>query len=454
MSLPQRNLNPVEPRIVVRGGIPLIGEVAVSGSKNASLAILAGALLAAKGETILRGLPRIGDVGTMAQVLQYLGVSTCFEDGGTTLRLNASVLVTDETPADLVTRMRASFWTLGPLLARLGSARIAQPGGCNIGARPIDLHIKGLSALGADIDQGFGSLTATAPNRLKGATVYLDFASVGATMNIMMAAALADGETIVENAAQEPDIEDLGNFLNAMGADISGHGTGVLTVRGVRQLHGAEYTVSTDRMEAGTLGIAAGITGGDVFLRGANAAHMRPITLKMREAGMLIEESPEGIRCVARTGRPQATNITASPHPGFPTDMQQAFTAMLCLADGVSLVTDNVYESRFHYLTELAKMGAHSTVNGRTAVITGVKRLTGADVDASDLRAGAAMVTAGLAAQGQTRVFKTEHLDRGYERLNEKLASLGAEIWREDEFGRRLDTPIATPEKLVSCSHA
>ena len=441
---------------MIRGGLPLKGEVAVSGSKNASLAILAGALLASEGETVLRGLPRIGDVETMAQVLQHLGATARFEDGGCTLHLNAENLTADETPADLVNRMRASFWTLGPLLARRGRARIAQPGGCNIGARPIDLHIKGLTALGADIDQGFGALTATTARRLTGATVYLDFASVGATMNIMMAAALANGETIIENAAQEPDIEDLGNFLNAMGANISGHGTGVLIIRGVRKLHGAEYTVSTDRMEAGTLGIAAGITGGDVFLRGANAAHMRPITLKMREAGMIIEESPEGIRCAAPVGegwRPVATNITASPHPGFPTDMQQTFTAMLCLAEGTSVITDNVYESRFHYLTELAKMGAHSTVNGRTAVISGVKRLTGADVEASDLRAGAAMVTAGLAAQGQTRVFKTEHLDRGYERLHDKLAHLGAEIWREDELGRRLETSEKTPEKLISCSH-
>ena len=450
MPVSERNLTPVEPRIVIRGGIRLVGEVAVSGSKNASLAILAGALLASEGETVLHGLPRIGDIETMAQVLQYLGASATFENEGRTLRLNAELLDRDETPADLVARMRASFWALGPLLARLGRAKIAQPGGCNIGARPIDLHIKGLTALGADIDQSHGAVTATAGRGLRGATVYLDFASVGATMNIMMAASLAEGVTIIENAAQEPDIEDLGNFLNAMGADVSGHGTGVLTVRGVRKLHGAEYKVSADRMEAGTLGVAAGITGGDIFLRGADAAHMRPITLKMREAGMLIEEGPEGIRCAAQGGRPVATNITASPHPGFPTDMQQAFTAMLSLAEGTSVITDNVYESRFRYLTELAKMGAHSQVSGRTAIITGVKRLTGADVEASDLRAGAAMVVAGLAAEGQTRVFKTEHLDRGYERIHEKLAHLGAEIWREDEFGRRIESP----EKWVVCSHA
>ena len=445
----ERNLSPVEPRIVIRGGARLSGEVTVSGSKNASLAILAGALLASEGETVLRGLPRIGDIGTMAQVLQYLGATAHFEDDGRTLRLNAEKLSADETPADLVARMRASFWALGPLLARRGRAKIAQPGGCNIGARPIDLHIKGLSALGANIDQSHGALTATAKRGLRGSAIYLDFASVGATMNIMMAASLADGVTIIENAAQEPDIEDLGNFLNAMGANVVGHGTGVLTVTGVKRLHGAEYTVSADRMEAGTLGVAAGITGGEVFLRGADAAHMRPITLKMREAGMEITETPEGIHCAARFGRPVATNITASPHPGFPTDMQQAFTAMLCLAEGTSVVTDNVYESRFRYLTELARMGAHSQVNGRTAVITGVRRLTGADVEASDLRAGAAMVVAGLAAEGETRVFKTEHLDRGYERLHEKLAHLGAEIWREDEFGRRLESS----EKLVSCSH-
>lgn len=441
-----RGIAPVEPRIVIIGGTPLTGTVPVSGSKNATLAILAGALLASEGETVLRGLPRIGDIQTMAQVLRSLGVEVSFEDEGRTARLNASNLVTHEAPSDLVARMRASFWTLGPLLARLGQASIPQPGGCNIGARPIDLHIKGLTALGATIDTSYGIVTAEAKSGLQGASVYLDFPSVGATMNIMMAAALSNGVTIIENAAQEPDVEDLGNFLRAMGADVEGHGSGVLKVRGVKCLRGCEYTVSPDRMEAGTLGLAAGITGGDVFLHGASGDDMRPITLKMIEAGMHVEEHDDGIRCVGPKNGLVGTSIVAMPHPGFPTDMQQAFTAMLTIANGISFITDNVYESRFRYLTEMARMGAQSQVNGRTAVITGVPRLTGADVDASDLRAGAALVVAALAAEGQTRVFKTEHLDRGYEDFVGKLRGLGANIWREDEFGRRLDTLTLTEE--------
>lgn len=435
---------PAEARIVIAGGRRLEGTVTVSGSKNAALAILAGALLASEGETVLHGLPRIGDIRTMAEVLQHLGATVSFENGGQTARIDASRLVTHEAPADLVTRMRASFWALGPLLARLGQAAVAQPGGCNIGARPIDLHLKGLSALGAQIDVVHGVVSATASRGLKGASVYFDFPSVGATMNVMMAAALAEGTTSIGNAAQEPDIEDLGNFLNALGADVSGHGTGTITVRGVKRLHGAEYTVITDRMEAGTLGIAAGITGGNVFLQGANVAHMRPITAKMIEAGMRVSEHDDGIRCIGSSGRPTATSLTALPHPGFPTDMQQAFTALLSVADGTSVVTDQVYENRFRYLTELAKMGVRSQVNGRTAIITGVPLLSGADVEASDLRAGAALVVAGLAADGDTRIFRTEHLERGYESIVEKLHALGADIWREDAQGNKQTEKDAT----------
>lgn len=423
------------PRIVIVGGRRLEGEVPVGGSKNAALAIFAGALLASEGVTTLTNLPRIGDIRTMAEVLAHFGVGVSFSEDGRAVRLDTAHLVSTEAPSDLVTRMRASFWALGPILARCGEARIAQPGGCNIGARPIDLHLKGLAALGAEIETGFGYVRAHAPRSgLRGASVYLDFASVGATMNIMMAAALAHGVTVIENAAQEPDVEDLGNFLNAMGARVSGHGTGVVTVTGVDSLHGvATYPVIPDRMEAGTYGLAAGATGGDIFLRGANAAHLRPITLKMIEAGMRIEEREDGVRCIGPQGRPTPTRVAALPHPGFPTDMQQAFTAYLGIADGVSVVTDHVYEGRFRYLTELARMGIASQVDGRTAVITGTPRLTGADVDACDLRAGAALVVAGLAAEGQTRIAHVEHLDRGYEDLIDKLQHIGAQIWREDE---------------------
>ncbi|MBC8103885.1 MAG: UDP-N-acetylglucosamine 1-carboxyvinyltransferase [Cytophagales bacterium] len=431
-------LSPPPSRLVIVGGQRLEGEVVIGGSKNAALAILAGALLASEGETTLTNLPRIGDIRTMVEVLGHFGVAARFSQGDTAAHLDATRLTSSEAPADLVARMRASFWALGPILARCGEAKIAQPGGCNIGARPIDLHLKGLQALGAEIETGFGYVRAHAPKEgLKGASVYLDFASVGATMNIMMAASLAHGTTVIENAAQEPDVEDLGNFLNAMGARISGHGTGVLTVQGVDSLHAADYAVISDRMEAGTYGLMAGITGGNVFLKGANAAHLRPVTLKMIEAGMQVEEREDGIRCTGPDGRPIPTRITALPHPGFPTDMQQAFTAYLATADGTSVVTDQVYESRFRYLTELGKMGVVSQVDSRTAVITGAARLTGADVDASDLRAGAALVVAGLAAQGQTRISHVEHLDRGYEALVEKLQKIGAQVWREDEHGRR-----------------
>lgn len=428
---PARAIEVPPQRIVIVGGNRLAGTVAVSGSKNAALAILAGTLLASEGATTLRNLPRIGDIETMADVLRQFGVTVTFSDEGRTATINAETLTSHEAPAELVARMRASFWVLGPILARLGKARVAQPGGCNIGARPIDLHLKGLHALGAHLDVAHGSVGAHTTRGLHGTSVYLDFPSVGATMNIMMAASLAQGTTVIENAAQEPDIEDLGNFLTAMGANVSGHGTGVVRVEGVARLRGCEYRVISDRMEAGTFGLAAGITGGDVLLSGANAAHLRPITLKMAEVGMQIEETPEGVRCIGPRDRPRPTSLTALPHPGFPTDMQQAFTSLLSIANGTSIVTDKVYESRFRYLTEMAKMGVSSQVDGRTAIISGVPRLTGADVEASDLRAGAALVVAALAAEGQTRISGVEHLERGYECLVEKLQSIGAQVWSE-----------------------
>jgi UDP-N-acetylglucosamine 1-carboxyvinyltransferase len=438
----ERAVAPAEPRIVIVGGRRLVGDVPVSGSKNAALALLAGTLLASEGVTVLRNLPRISDIRTMALILQALGVKLIFSDDETTVTVDATNLSTHEAPADLVARMRGSFFVLGPILARLGRARIAQPGGCNIGARSIDLHVKGLQAIGATFDFGHGSVLAeTGPRGLHGASVYLDLPSVGATMNILMAAALSNGVTVIENAAQEPDVEDLGNLVNAMGGQVHGHGTGTLTVEGVRSLRGCEYSVMPDRIEAGTLGIASGITGGDLYLRGANAAHLRPVSMKMAEVGLTVQEDAGGVRVIGvpNGGRLRPTKLVASPHPGFPTDLQQPFTSLLCLADGTSIVTDKVYESRFRFLTELQKMGAHAEGEGRTAVISGVQKLTGADVEATDLRAAAALVLAGLAAQGETRVFKTEHLLRGYERLPEKLQSVGADVWREDEFGRRIE---------------
>ena len=447
LSAVSASSSPTEQRIVVVGGKRLHGTVPISGSKNASLALLAGALLAGEGTTVLSNLPRISDIAIMAAILRELGVIVTFSDENRTATLDASDLRTFEAPPDLVARMRGSFFVLGPLLARLNKARVAQPGGCNIGARAIDLHIKGLEALGATVDVSHGSVTAECgPNGLRGASVYLDKPSVGATMNTLMAAALAQGTTIIENAAQEPDVEDLGNLINAMGGRVSGHGGSTVTIEGVQKLHGCTYRVMADRIEAGTFALAIGITGGDAVLEGANAAHLRPVLMKMAEVGITSEEVPNGLRVRGpQNGEMlKATKLVASPHPGFPTDLQQPFTAVLTVAQGTSLVTDNVYEGRYRYLSELTKMGARAEGEGRTAVITGVDGLTGADVEATDLRAGAALVVAALRADGQSRVFKTEHLDRGYEHLVEKLQNVGATIWREDEFGRRTDTPLVS----------
>ena len=431
---------PAEARIVIVGGKRLKGTVAISGSKNASLALLAGSLLAQSGVTVLRNLPRISDIAIMAAILRELGVVVTFSDENRTATLDAARLRTFEAPPDLVSRMRGSFFVLGPLLARLKQSRVAQPGGCNIGARAIDLHIKGLEALGAVVDVSHGSVTAqSGPNGLVGASVYLDKPSVGATMNTLMAAALAQGTTVIENAAQEPDVEDLGNLINAMGGRVTGHGGSTVTIEGVQTLRGCDYRVMADRIEAGTFAFAVAITGGDAVLEGANAAHLRPVILKMAEVGIVTDEVENGLRVRGPQNGDglKGTKLVASPHPGFPTDLQQPFTAVLSVAQGTSVVTDTVYEGRYRYLSELTKMGANAQGEGRTVVVTGVSELSGADVEATDLRAGAALVVAALKAEGQSRVFKTEHLDRGYEHLVEKLQDLGAEIWREDEFGRR-----------------
>ena len=433
---------PMEPRIVVQGGKALKGTIPVSGSKNASLALMAGALLASEGTTTLSHLPRISDIANMAIIIRGLGVEVAFGPSETQITLDATDLAVFEPSDSLVTKMRGSLQLLGPLLTRLGRVRLAPPGGCNIGARAYDLHLKGLTALGATIDENGGYIFAEAPAQgLRGAEIYLDKPSVGATMNLMMAASLAKGTTILENVAQEPDVEDLANLIVAMGGQVSGQGTGMIRIEGVERLRGTRYRVSSDRIEAGTLAMVAAVTGGDLFLEGANANHMRPILMKLAEMGVLIEESPGGVRVShPHPGKPlKATDVTAMPHPGFPTDLQQPIATVLSLAEGTSIVTDTVYEGRFRYLNELIKMGAKARWEGRTAVLTGVVGLSGADVEASDLRAGAAMVLAGLAAQGTTRIFSVHHIDRGYERLAQKLAAVGANIWREDEYGNRVE---------------
>jgi UDP-N-acetylglucosamine 1-carboxyvinyltransferase len=437
MGRRQGDRTSLEPRIVLEGGSPLFGTIPISGSKNAALAVLAGTVLASEGVTIVRNLPRIHDIEVMASILRELGCVVVFEDDGKVARIDASGLENWEVPDSLASKMRASLHLLGPVLARLGRARIPQPGGCSIGARPIDLHLKGLTALGAAVDS---SIFAEAPvDGLRGGQVFLDKPSVGATMNLMMAAAMADGETVIENAAQEPDIEDLAQLINAMGGDIRGAGTGMLTVHGVKKLHGADFTVSPDRIEAGSMALIAAVTGGDITLTEVNTDHLRPILMKIEELGMKVDEPQPGqVHITHPGGRLKATNIKAMPHPGFPTDLQQPFAVALALADGVSHITDTVYEGRFRYLSELGKLGVNAEqIDGRTAIVTGVSGLHGGDVEATDLRAGAAMVLAGLAATGQTRVFNLSHIDRGYERLVEKLRGVGARIWRENELGER-----------------
>jgi UDP-N-acetylglucosamine 1-carboxyvinyltransferase len=389
------------------------------------LAIMAGALLA-KGPTILENVPAIGDIATMIEMLQELGVAARFKDN--CVEIDATEIKSCEAPYELVRKMRASFCVTGPILARLGYAKVPMPGGCDIGARPVDFHVKGLQALGAKvvIEHGYVEAEAT---KLKGAKIYLDFPSAGATQHIMTAACLAEGTTYIENAALEPEVVELANFLIAMGAKIKGAGTSTIEVEGVPELRGTRYRMIPDRMEAGTFAIAAAITRGDVTLVDAIPEHCTAVLQKLQEAGIQVSTGKDWVRIV-NNRRPIATDIKTMPHPGFPTDMQQPFTAMLTIADGTSVVSENVYERRFKYVGELQRMGADISVEGRTAIIRGVPNLTGAEVTATDLRAGAALIIAGLAAEGQTIISGVDHIDRGYENIERKLALLGAEIAR------------------------
>jgi UDP-N-acetylglucosamine 1-carboxyvinyltransferase len=418
-------------KIYTVGGRRLSGEILLSGSKNATLAILAGALLPAAGETVLTNVPRISDVAIMCDMLQRLGVKASFVTENTLL-LDSTNLISHEAPYELIKKMRASFSVLGPLLARFGKARVALPGGCDIGARPVDFHLKGLEQMGAQITVEHGFVEAVAPNGLIGCKIYLDFPSVGATTHLITAAALARGTTIITNAAEEPDVISCAAFINRLGGRVEGAGTKTITIEGVPQLYGAEFLIDSDRIEAGTYAAASAITGGDIYIRGAIEQHVQPAMLKLVEAGVDVKFDPLGMRVSAP--RPlRATNIKASPHPGFPTDLQPPFAAVLTLADGASVITETVYERRFKYIDELARMGAELKTEGNIAVITGVERLTGAPVAGSDLRATAALVIAGLAAQGKSEISGLQYLDRGYEKFAEKLLGVGAELWRAEE---------------------
>ena len=418
-------------KLIIHGGHELHGRVKISGAKNAVLPIIAATLLAQDKPCVLDEVPYLNDVCTIAEVLRQLGAKVDFNRQQHTLFVDSTVLKTVDAPYDLVRKMRASFVIMGPLLARYGKAKISMPGGCAIGTRPIDLHLKGFEALGAEIEIGHGFISATAPNGLKGTSIYLDFPSVGATENIIMAACMAEGQTILENAAQEPEIIDLANFLNIMGAKIRGAGTNVIKITGVPKLIGHNYTIIPDRIEAGTYMVAVAMTGGDIYIENAISEHLKPVIAKLNEAGVKIEEDIDGIR-VSCNKRPKAIDIKTLPYPGFPTDMKAQFMAMLTIADGTGLVTETVFENRFMHVDELKRMGACIKVDGRTSIVEGVPSLNGCQVKATDLRAGAAMVLAGLVANGETEVSYIHHIDRGYDNLVEKLCGLGADICRVD----------------------
>ena len=414
-------------RLLVTGGHRLRGEVRIGGAKNSALKIMAAALLA-EGRTIVRNVPDIADCRTMAEVLERLGAGVERRDGE--LEIDAAGPLGFETPYDLVRRMRASILVLGPLLARRGRARVALPGGCNIGRRKIDLHVRGLERMGAEFTYDHGYLVAEAPDRLEGAVISLDFPSVGATENILMAAVGARGTTVIENAAREPELQDLATFLTEMGGRIDGVGTPTIEIEGVDGFRSVDHAVIPDRIEAGTFAIAACVTGGEVLLRGARADHLDLALAKLEEAGASVEVRPEGV-AVGMAERPRAADLVTLPYPGFPTDLQPPIMAMLASAGGTSILTENVFESRFMFVDELNRMGADIRTEGHHAVVRGVDRLASAPVRALDLRAGAALILAALGADGVTEIADVGHVDRGYEDIDAKLSALGAEVSRQ-----------------------
>jgi len=417
-------------KIIVRGGKRLNGTVRVEGAKNAVLPIIAAALLASDGKNVLSEVPVLSDVYTINEVLRHLNAEVVFENNQVTI--DASKELNIEAPFEYVRKMRASVQVMGPLLARNGRARIALPGGCAIGSRPIDQHLKGFEAMGAKVKVGNGFVEAYVDGQLQGAKIYLDFPSVGATENIMSAATLAKGTTVLENAAKEPEIVDLANFLNAMGAKVRGAGTGTIRIEGVDKLYGAHHSIIPDRIEAGTFMVAAAITGGDILIENAVPEHLRSITAKMEEMGVKVIEENEGVRVIGPS-KLKAVDIKTMPHPGFPTDMQSQMMALLLHADGTSMITETVFENRFMHVEEFRRMNADIKIEGRSVIMNGPNNLQGAEVAATDLRAAAALILAGLVSDGYTRVTELKHLDRGYVNFHEKLAALGATIERVNE---------------------
>jgi UDP-N-acetylglucosamine 1-carboxyvinyltransferase len=411
-------------KIVVRGGRRLRGEVRVSGAKNAALPILASSLLAT-GRSLYRNVPALGDVATMKALLARLGAGV---EGQAVTSVDTSTVSSFQAPYEVVKTMRASALVLGPLLGRHGRAQVALPGGCAIGARPIDQHLKGLEALGARLTLEHGTITARA-KRLRGATVVFDMSTVTGTENLMMAATLARGRTTLENAAREPEVEELARVLNKMGARINGAGTSVISVEGVDELQPVDHAIIPDRIEAGTLMVAAAVTRGNVLVRDCQPEHLESVIAKLRAAGVEVNVETGGIRVRGRA-EVSSTDIVTRPHPGFPTDLQGQFMVLMILARGQSVLTESIFESRFMHVPELGRLGADITIEGRTAVVRGPGKLSGATVTATDLRASACLLLAGLVAEGSTQVLRADHLDRGYERLDRKLRSLGADIKR------------------------
>ena len=406
---------------------PLTGRVRISGAKNSALPILAASLLGTE-DIILEDVPKLKDVGVICEVLQSLGAEVEYLEDRV-IRINSANVNKHETKYELMSKMRASFLVMGPLLTRLGKTKNSLPGGCAIGTRPIDLHLKGFKALGATIDVDHGNISAHA-DELIGDRIYLDFPSVGATENIMMAAVMATGETTIDNAAMEPEIVDLANFLNKLGADVKGAGTSSIRIKGVKKLGGARHTIIPDRIEAGTFMVAAAITGGDIIVENVITNHIKPVIAKLKEAGCEVIENGDEVRVIG-TKNLKAIDVKTMPYPGFPTDMQSQFMALMSVCEGTSVCIETVFENRFMHVDELKRMGADIKIDGRSAIIQGVDSLTSAPVKASDLRAGAALVLAGLVSEGRTEVGNIYHIDRGYDGIEAKFTSLGAKIYRE-----------------------
>lgn len=405
----------------------MFGEVAISGAKNAAVAILASTVLMEE-TCIIENVPNIKDVKVILEILTQLGAQVDFQKNGI-LTINCKNLNTFEATSELVRKMRASYYLLGALLGRFGRAEVSLPGGCDFGGRPIDQHIKGFEAMGAMVKVEHGNIYATTVDGVRGASVYMDMVTVGATINIMIAAVKAQGITVIENAAKEPHVVDLANFLNSMGANIKGAGTDVIKIKGVERLHGGAYSIIPDQIEVGTFLVAAAACGGDVLIKNVIPKHVDAVTAKLVEMNVEIEEMDDAIR-VRRSGKITKANVKTLPYPGFPTDMQPQIVALLSVAEGTSMVTEDVWDNRFQYVSELKRMGAQISVNGKTAVIEGVPTLTGAPVRSTDLRAGAALLIAGLMAKGTTELQNLEHIDRGYEEFETKLRKLGAQLVR------------------------